>query len=310
MPYYAYLVFLEYKKRRKTMQKVRKAIIPAAGLGTRMLPIARTVPKEMLPIVDRPAISYLVEEAAKSGITDILIITGRDKDAIEDYFDYSPEYDAALAAKGREAEVDTLHRADSGANVYFIRQKERRGLGHAISTARTFVGDEPFCVLYGDDIIFSETPVCAQLISSYEKYGRPVVGVKRVPDELVSKYCSMKAEAIEGSDNEYFVDDMIEKPKPEQIFSNLAILGRVLLTPEIFDILDRTAPGAGGEIQLTDAMAEYARAHGVTALEFEGERYDMDSKLGFMYANITEGLKNAELGEELRKFILEIAKTL
>ncbi len=292
------------------MKKVRKAIIPAAGLGTRMLPIARTVPKEMLPIVDRPAISYLVEEAAKSGITDILIITGRDKDAIEDYFDYSPEYDMALAAKGRDEEIESLHSASCGANIYFVRQKERHGLGHAINMARNFVGDEPFCVLYGDDIIFSQTPVCLQLIDSYEKYNRPVVGVKPVPMELVSKYCSMKAEKIEGSDNEYYVDDMIEKPKPEQAFSNLSILGRVLLTPEIFDILDNTPPGAGGEIQLTDAMAEYARAKGVTAIEFEGTRYDMGSKLGFMYANITEGLKNEELGEELRKFILELAKTL
>ncbi len=292
------------------MKRVRKAIIPAAGLGTRMLPIARTVPKEMLPIVDRPAISYLVEEAAKSGITDILIITGRDKDAIEDYFDYSPEYDMALNAKGRDSEIEKLHSASCGANVYFIRQKERHGLGHAINMARNFVGDEPFCVLYGDDIIVSETPVCAQLISSYERYNRPVVGVKSVPLEEISKYCSMKAEPISGAEREYFVDDMIEKPKPEQVFSNLSILGRVLLTPEIFDILDRTAPGAGGEIQLTDAMAEYAREHGVTALEFEGTRYDMGSKLGFMYANITEGLKSEEIGAELRKFILELSKTL
>lgn len=292
------------------MKKVRKAIIPAAGLGTRMLPIARAVPKEMLPIVDRPAISYLVEEAAKSGITDILIITGRDKDAIEDYFDYSPEYDAILREKGREEEIECLHAASCGANVYFIRQKERHGLGHAINMARNFVGDEPFCVLYGDDIIFADTPVCAQMIATYEKYGRPVVGVKAVSDELIMKYCSMKAELIEGSECEYYVDDMIEKPKREQIYSNLAILGRVLLTPEIFDILDHTAPGAGGEIQLTDAMAEYARSHGVTALDFEGKRYDMGSKLGFMYANIEQGLKSEELGDELREFILDIAKKL
>ena len=292
------------------MKQVRKAIIPAAGMGTRMLPIARCVPKEMLPIVDRPAISYLVEEAAKSGITDVLIITGRDKDAIEDYFDYSPEYDELLLKKGRGDEVEQLHDSSCGANVYFIRQKERRGLGHAISVARSFVGDEPFCVLYGDDIIFSQRPVCAQLIDTYNKYGRPVVGVKSVAPELIGRYCSMKAEPIDGAKGEYYVDDMIEKPKPEQVFSNLAILGRVLLTPEIFDILERTAPGAGGEIQLTDAMAEYARAYGVTALEFEGTRYDMGSKHGFMYANIEQGLKNAEIGEDLREFIRNIAKTL
>ena len=292
------------------MKKVRKAIIPAAGLGTRMLPIARSVPKEMLPIVDRPAVSYLVEEAAKSGITDILIITGRDKDAMEDYFDHSPEYEAALMAKGREREIAEMHNASFGANVYFVRQKERRGLGHAVSLARSFIGDEPFCILYGDDIVFSETPVCAQMIESYEKYGRPVVGVKSVSEELVMKYCSLKAEAIEGSDREYYVDDMIEKPRREEIYSSLAILGRVLLTPEIFDILDRTPVGAGGELQLTDAMAEYARRHGVTALDFEGTRYDMGSKLGFMQANVTEGLKNSEIGRELREFIKNIAATL
>ena len=292
------------------MKKVRKAIIPAAGLGTRMLPIARSVPKEMLPIVDRPAVSYLVEEAAKSGITDILIITGRDKDAMEDYFDHSPEYEAALMAKGREREIAEMHNASFGANVYFVRQKERRGLGHAVSLARSFIGDEPFCILYGDDIVFSETPVCAQMIETYERYGRPVVGVKSVPDELVVKYCSLKAEAIEGSATEYYVDDMIEKPKLEEKYSNLAILGRVLLTPEIFDILENTEAGAGGEIQLTDAMAEYARKYGVTALEFEGTRYDMGSKLGFMQANITEGLGSEEIGADLREFIKNIAKTL
>lgn len=308
MPNYAY--FEMYGMKGENMKKVRKAIIPAAGLGTRMLPIARCVPKEMLPIVDRPAVSYLVEEAAKSGITDILIITGRDKEAMEDYFDYSPEYDAALEAKGRCAEVAEMHGASFGANVYFVRQKERHGLGHAVSLARNFIGDEPFCILYGDDIVFADKPVCSQMIESYEKYGRPVVGVKNVPDELVLKYCSLKAEPIDGSDNEYFVDDMIEKPKLEEKYSNLAILGRVLLTPEIFEILENTPAGAGGEIQLTDAMAEYARKHGVTALEFEGTRYDMGSKFGFMQANITQGLKSPEIGEELREFIREIAKTL
>lgn len=300
----------ELCNKERIMKKVRKAIIPAAGLGTRMLPIARCVPKEMLPIVDRPAVSYLVEEAAKSGITDILIITGRDKDAMEDYFDYSPEYDAALISKGREAEVSEMHGASYGANVYFVRQKERHGLGHAVSLARNFIGDEPFCILYGDDIVFSETPVCAQMIETYEKYDRPVVGVKSVPDELVVKYCSLKAEPIEGSEREYYVDDMIEKPKLEEKYSNLAILGRVLLTPEIFDILENIPAGAGGEIQLTDAMAEYARKYGVTALEFEGTRYDMGSKFGFMQANIVEGLKSAEIGEDLAEFIKKVARSL
>lgn len=293
-----------------TMKKVTKAIIPAAGLGTRMLPISRAVPKEVLPIVDKPAIHYLAEEAAKSGITDILIITNRDKNAIEEYFDYSPEYDSRLQKSGRSEEVERLHGVADFANIYFIRQKEPRGLGHAVLRARSFVGDDAFCVLYGDDVIMSEKPVCAQMIETYEKYGRPVVGVKRVPRPQISKYCSMKAAPISGSDNEFFVDDMIEKPREDQIMSDLAILGRVLFTPEIFDILEHTKPGAGGEIQLTDAMAEYAREKGVTALLFEGERFDMGSKAGFMKANITQCINHPDIGAEMRSFIKDFAKTL
>ena len=181
--------------------KIRKAVIPAAGLGTRMLPISRAVPKEMLPIVDRPAISYLVDEAVASGITDILIITNRDKDIMEDYFDISPEYEQKLRASGKTEEIDAMYESASKANVYFLRQKVTKGLGHAVGCAKAFIGDEPFCVLYGDDIIFSETPVCRQLIDAYEKYGRAVCGVKAVPDELVMKYCSLKAEKIDGSVN-------------------------------------------------------------------------------------------------------------
>ena len=297
-------------RQKELIMKVRKAIIPAAGLGTRMLPIARIIPKEMFPIVDRPAISFLVEEAAKSGITDVLIITGRDKDSIEDYFDYSIEYDDVLAAKGRADEIEKLHDSSFGANVYFIRQKERRGLGHAVSLCKNFIGDEPFCVLYGDDLIISETPVCEQLIQSYEKHGKPVVAVKEVPTELVLKYCSLKADAIDGCENEFLVTDMIEKPKLEEIYTNLAILGRVLLTPDIFDILDHTPAGSGGEIQLTDAMAVYAREKGLIALDYEGVRYDMGAKIGFLKANVEQGLKHPETKEELKKFILELAKTL
>ena len=293
-----------------TMPKVRKAIIPAAGLGTRMLPISRAVPKEMLPIMDYPAIYYLVKEAAKSGITDILIITGRDKHAMEDFFDYSPEYDAALAAKGRESDLAALHSACDLANVYFLRQKQPKGLGHAVLRAKDFVGDEPFAILYGDDIVFSEVPVVRQLIDTYEKYGRAAVGVKEVPTEQLQKYCSMKAEAIDGSADEFFVDDMIEKPAPGKEFSNLAILGRVLLTPEIFTILAETAPGAGGEIQLTDAMGTLARRGGMTAVDFEGERFDFGSKLGFLMANVKSAVNHPEVGEDFRKFLLDFAKTL
>ena len=285
------------------MKKITKAIIPAAGLGTRMLPISHAVPKEMLPIVDEPAIGYLVEEAAKSGITDILIITNRDKDSIEDYFDYSVEYDCALLSKDKTAQHDELHRIADTANVYFLRQKQTKGLGHAVGRARSFVGDEPFLVLYGDDIIFSKTPVCRQLMDVYEKYGRPCVGVKPVAPELLCKYCSLKVEDIPGEDRVKFCTDMIEKPAKGQEFSNLSILGRVLLTPDIFDVIDSLTPGAGGEYQLTDAMAELARGGGIYSLEFEGDRYDMGSKIGFLKANVVKGLEHPETAEELLVFL-------
>lgn len=290
--------------------KITKAVIPAAGLGTRMLPIARAVCKEMLPIVDRPAVSYLVEEAVNSGITDILIITGREKDAMENYFDRSPEYEKKLIASGKTKELEDIERVCSMANIYFIRQLEPKGLGHAIGRARSFVGNEPFSVLYGDDIIFSKTPVCRQLIDAYENYGRCAVGVKPVPMEWVRKYSSLKVEKIEGSDRDYLCTDMIEKPAPGKEFSNLSILGRVLLTPEIFDILDNTAPGAGGEIQLTDAMCTLARKEGVTAVDFEGERYDLGSKLGLMCANMVKAAEHPDIGEDFKKFLKDFAKTL
>lgn len=295
----------------KTMPKIKKAVIPAAGLGTRMLPIARAVPKEMLPIVDRPAMSYLVEEAAKSGIEDILIITGRGKGVMEDYFDYSPEYEAHFAARGKAGEIEKMRETGNafGARVYFIRQKEARGLGHAVGCARSFVGNEPFAVLYGDDIIFSEKPVVAQMIESYEKYGRAVCGVKTVPEELVMKYCSLRTHPINGSEREFFVDDMIEKPRTrEEIFSNYSILGRVLLTPDIFDIINETPPGVGGEIQLTDAMRTLARSRGMTALDFEGKRFDLGSKLGFLSANVVRAFDDPELGAEFREFLAGFVK--
>ncbi len=287
---------------------IKKAIIPAAGLGTRMLPIARSVPKEMLPIVDRPAISYLVEEAVKSGVTDILIITNREKDAIESYFDYSVEYEQKLMSSGKEEKALELRRIADMANVYFLRQKETKGLGHAVFRAKQFVGEEPFYVLYGDDIIFSETPVCEQLRVAYEKYGKPAVGVKEVSDELVVKYCSLKADALDGVC--YNVTDMIEKPKLEEKFTNLSILGRVLLTPEIFDILEVTPPGAGGEIQLTDAMKVLARNAGMTAVDFEGERFDMGSKLGFLMANVKRGVLSDEVGTEFCEFLKDFVKNI
>lgn len=297
-------------ERLKKMKKVTKAVIPAAGLGTRMLPIARAVPKEALPIVDRPAISYLVEEAKRSGITDVLIITGRNKDCIEDYFDFSPEYEQKISAKRGDI---TLLRDSAFAdmNIYFLRQKQTKGLGHAVGCAKAFVGDEPFAVLYGDDIIFSEKPVTLQLIEVYEKYGKGCAGVKEVPSELVRKYCTLKTEKIAGTENEFLVSDMIEKPgENDPVYSNYSILGRVVLPPEIFDIIENTPPGAGGEIQLTDAMKVLSNVRGMTAVDFEGERYDLGSKLGFMKANVVKALEHNEIGEEFKKYIKELAKTL
>ena len=291
-------------------KKIRKAIIPAAGLGTRMLPISYAVPKEMLPIVDLPAMYHLVKEAADSGIEDILIITNRGKEAMESFFDRSIEYEAALSAKGKTEEIKMLREISDMANVYFLRQKETRGLGHAVGRARSFVGNEPFVVLYGDDVIFSNTPVCRQLIDVYEKHGKPVVGVKPVPWELVKKYCSLKVEPTSERSELTYCTDMIEKPEPGKEFSNLSILGRVLLTPDVFDIIDNLEPGAGGEYQLTDAMAKMAREGGIYALEFEGERYDLGSKIGFLKANIAKGLLHPETSDELREYIKEIAKDL
>ena len=247
------------------MKKITKAVIPAAGLGTRVLPATKAMPKGMLPLVDKPAIQYLVEEAVRSGITDILIIVSRNQDIIQDHFDRSPELEAKLAAPGKEKMLEECLGISDLANIFFVRQQQTLGLGHAVSMAKPFTGDDPFVVIYGDDVIWGEDPVCAQLIRAYEEFGRPVAGVSAVPWADVSRYCSLKTTPIH--DNYFFVDDMIEKPKKGQEFSNYSILGRVLLTPEIYDILARTKPGAGGEIQLTDAMAEYARsACGISAV--------------------------------------------
>lgn len=279
--------------------KVTKAVIPAAGLGTRMLPISKSVPKEMLPIVDKPAIQYLVEEAVASGITDILIVTGRNKEAIENHFDHSLEYYERLEKSGKTKQLEELKAIANMANISFIRQKEARGLGHAVLCAKSFVGNDPFAVLYGDDIIFSRTPVTKQLIDVYSKFTLPVVGVKQVTEEQIVKYCSLKVDNIE--DNVYRVWDMIEKPTPDKVFSLLSILGRVLLIPEIFPVLEKTAPGAGGEIQLTDAMCALGKRYGMLACEFEGTRYDLGSKLGFLMANLDKGLEHPETMAELRQ---------
>lgn len=288
--------------------KIRKAIIPAAGLGTRVLPASKAMPKEMLPIVDKPAIQYIVEEAVKAGITDILIITNRGKGIIEDHFDHSIELENMLEKRGNTEMLKVLQNTAHLANIYYIRQKETRGLGDAVLRAKEFVGDEPFAVLYGDDVIVGEIPAIGELCEAYEKYGKSVVGIKEVPDNLLVKYSSLKVEKAE--DKIYNVSDMIEKPALSQKFSNFSILGRCVLDSEIFEILERTPLGAGGELQLTDAMKELARKYGMTGVDFSGVRYDMGNKLGILKANIEVGLNHPEIGEELKEYIKELAETL
>lgn len=289
--------------------KVTKAVIPAAGLGTRVLPATKAMPKEMLTIVDKPAIQYIVEEAVNAGITDILIITNRGKGVIEDHFDRTPELEERLLASGKQDVYDQVVGISKLANIYFIRQKETKGLGHAVNCARSFVGNEPFAVLYGDDVIIGDDPACGQLIRAYEKFGKAVVGIKPVSEEAIKKYSSLKIDRLE--DNIFSVTDMVEKPKTkEEILSLYSILGRCVLTPDIFDILDNTAPGAGGEIQLTDAMKTLARTVGMTGVDFTGKRYDMGDKLGILEATVEIALKNPVLGPSFREYLKSIAPTL
>ena len=288
--------------------KIKKAIIPAAGLGTRVLPASKAMPKEMLPIVDKPAIQYIVEEAVNAGITDILIITNRGKGVIEDHFDHSLELEAMLEKRGNIPVLEEVRKPANLANIYYIRQKVTKGLGDAVLRAKEFVGDEPFAVLFGDDVIIGEIPAIGELCEAYEKYGKSVVGIKEVPDELIVKYCSLKAEKLE--DKIFSVTDMIEKPPIEKKFTNYSILGRCVLDSEIFDILERTPLGAGGELQLTDAMAEIAKTKGMTGVEFSGIRYDMGNKFGMLRANIEVGLNHPETKEELTKYIKDLAGKL
>lgn len=291
------------------MKKIRKAVIPAAGMGTRVLPATKSMPKEMFPIVDKPAIQYIVEEAVNSGIEEILIITNRGKGIIEDHFDYSPELEQALLKGGKNEFYDTVTAIPKLANITYVRQKETKGLGHAISCARSFVGDEPFAVLFGDDVIVGEDPAVAQLIRVYEKYGKGVLGVKEVTKSEIHKYSSLKVDRLEG--NVFSCTDMVEKPATEaEVLSYYSILGRCVLPPEIFSILETVKPGVGGEIQLTDAMKVLARTVGMTAVDFTGVRYDMGNKLGILKAQVEVGVQNKELGEDFKAYLKEFVKTL
>jgi len=294
-------------ERRVTM-KVRKAVIPAAGLGTRMLPATKTVPKEMLPIVDKPAIQYIIEEAVASGIEDILIVTNRAKSAVDDYFDYVPELEDVLSRSGKSVERDAVRRTADIANVFYVRQKETKGLGHAVWRAKRFVGAEPFAVLLGDDIMMGEKPVTKQLIDAAEKYHAAALGVQRVTPEAISSYSSVQISQLEN--RVYKVTDMNEKPRAGEAFSDFAILGRYVLTRRIFEMLENTSPGYGGEIQLTDGLRALCREAPMVAVDFEARRYDTGNLPGFLEATIDFALRDVNVGPWLKEFLIEKVKSM
>lgn len=288
------------------MKKVRKAIIPAAGLGTRFLPATKAMPKEMLPIVDKPTIQYIVEEAVAAGIEDIIIVTGKNKRAIEDHFDCAPVLEMELDKKGKDKLLERVQYSSNLANIHYIRQQEAKGLGHAVLSARTFIGDEPFAVLLGDDIVQSEIPGIGQLMTQYDEVGSSVIGVKQVPANETHRYGIIDPATQDG--RSYEVTNFVEKPKEGTAPSNLAIMGRYVLTPEIFDYLAKQEAGAGGEIQLTDAIQALNEHDKVYAYEFEGRRFDVGEKLGFVKTTIEFALQNEEIGEDVRVFLEELLK--
>lgn len=293
------------------MKKIRKAIIPAAGLGTRFLPATKAQPKEMLPIVDKPAIQYIVEEIVKSGITDITIVTGRNKRALEDHFDYSVELEYMLEKKEKKEMLKMVREISEYASIYYIRQKEPLGLGHAILKAKRHIGNEPFVVVLGDDIVDSEVPVVKQMLEKRALYkGGSMIGVQQVADEKVSAYGIVKP-GNRFDDRTVKVEDFIEKPTLEEAPSNYACLGRYILEPQIFEYLEKTKPGKGDEIQLTDAILDMIKlGDKVLAYDFEGKRYDTGDKIGYLKANVEFGLKHPQIADELKEYIKELAKDL
>ena len=289
--------------------KIRKAIIPAAGLGTRFLPATKAQPKEMLPIVDKPTIQYIVEEAIASGIEEILIITGRNKKSIEDHFDKSVELEMELEKHNKNELLELVKDISEMVDIHYIRQKEPKGLGHAIRCAKTFVGDEPFAILLGDDIVYNpEKPCLKQLMDCYNEYKTSILGVQTVPEEDVNKYGIV--DGIQIEDRVSKVKGLIEKPSIEEAPSNIAILGRYIVTPRIFDILDNTAPGKGNEIQLTDALLQLLKEEAMYAYNFEGRRYDVGDKLGYLQATVEYALRKPELREGFIEYLENIMKTL
>ena len=285
---------------------VKKAIIPAAGLGTRFLPATKSQPKEMLPIVDKPTLQYIIEEAIESGIEEILIITGRNKKSIEDHFDKSVELELELEQKGKKEMLEMVRDISNMVNIHYIRQKEPKGLGHAIHCAKSFIGDEPFAVLLGDDIVDADTPCLKQLINTYDEYKTTILGVQEVAKEDTDKYGILDVKHIE--DRVYKVKDMVEKPSVESAPSNIAILGRYIINPSIFEILENQEPGKGGEIQLTDALKTLSTQEAIYAYNFEGRRYDVGDKFGFLGATIDFALKRDGLREDLLNYMKDIVE--
>ncbi|WP_054026164.1 UTP--glucose-1-phosphate uridylyltransferase GalU [Bacillus sp. FJAT-28004] len=284
--------------------KVRKAIIPAAGLGTRFLPATKAMPKEMLPIVDKPTIQYIVEEAIESGIEDIIIVTGKGKRAIEDHFDNSFELEQNLFEKGKFELLNEVQKSSKMVDIHYIRQKEARGLGHAIWCARKFIGNEPFAVLLGDDIVQADKPCLRQMIEQYDRYKSSIIGVQTVSKDEVSRYGIVDGNLVQ--DRLYSVSHLVEKPKLEVAPSNIAIMGRYILSPSIFNILENQSPGSGGEIQLTDAIAHLNRFEAVYAYDFEGTRYDVGEKLGFIKTQLEFALQREDLKSDLLEHLESI----
>ena len=287
-------------------RKVRKAVFPAAGLGTRFLPATKAQPKEMLPLVDKPLIQYVIEEAVDSGIESIIIITGRGKNAIEDHFDVSYELENLLSERGKQDLLETVQKVSNLAHISYVRQKKALGLGHAVLMARELVGDEPFAVMLGDDIIHAQTPCLRQMLDVYEAYSAPIVAIEEIPLESISQYGVISGKPVDYNgtkDRLYKLDGLVEKPPKEAAPSNLAIIGRYILEPEIFEVLAATQAGAGGEIQLTDGLRTLLQQKGIYGWRFEGKRYDTGNKLGFLEATVDFALRRPDLGDAFRKYL-------
>jgi UTP--glucose-1-phosphate uridylyltransferase len=288
------------------IQKVRKAVYPAAGLGTRFLPATKAMPKEMLPLVDKPLIQYGIEEAVQSGMHNILIVTGRGKTAIEDHFDVSFELEHLLESRNKTELLDAVHAISDIIDVAYVRQKEALGLGHAVLRAKELVGHEPFAVVLSDDVIYSEVPCLRQLLDVYEFYGASVVALMEVPKDQISAYGVVDAEPVShsaGPNTLFRIRNLVEKPKTDQAPSNLAIIGRYILTPEIFQSIESIEPGSGGELQLTDALKHLLRSRPIYGLKFEGKRYDAGDKLGFLKATVEFALRRPDLGAQFREYL-------